>query len=72
MSPKGEAIPQDDIVPNPDPNLVVDYAFDPLDVLTGPDSTYTMTMDGIDGALVRVLVILRSIFSAFPTSGSLV
>ena len=49
----GESIAQPDIIPNADPYLVVDFGVQNLEVMTGPSSTMTLDMDGLDGALIR-------------------
>ncbi|MCK9365464.1 MAG: hypothetical protein M0P74_17920, partial [Syntrophales bacterium] len=50
---RGETIARPDIVSDPDPSLVVDFGVQSLDVKTGPDSVMMLTMDGMEGDLIR-------------------
>gem|GEM_PF-3793446 len=66
----GAVVAQPDLIPDPDPDTVVDFAVAPLEVRTGPTTTLTLTLDGVDGSLARATGNLTlEAFDFFRVSG---
>ena len=67
---RGESVARPDVVPDADPNLVVDFGVENLSVKTGPSSEMIFDMDGFEGALIRAVGNLKiDLFGFFMLEG---
>ncbi|MBW6487089.1 MAG: LEPR-XLL domain-containing protein, partial [Syntrophobacterales bacterium] len=68
----GKSLARPDIIPAADPNLVVDFGVQNLEVKTGPATTMKLNMDGLEGDLIRASGNMTlALFGFFTLEGGL-